>query len=976
MFYIHQKKQTMIPFLYNVANAYFKKYGNSISRYTFVFPNRRAGVFFQYYLSQIAKQPIFSPEIVTISDMFEKLSELQKADRIEMLFMLYDIYIEISKAKEPFDEFHYWGEMLLSDFDDVDKYLVDAQQLFHNIYDLKEIDAGFSYLSPEQIEAIRRFWSSFLPIGNNDKKKDFAEMWEVLYPLYTELRNRLRTKGLAYEGMIFREVVEKVKADSDLEIPFEKVIFVGLNGHSKSEEKFLEYLHKRGIADFYWDYSSPLVCDSQNKASHFIAKNRLKFPSQLTLDAEEQTLEKPVIELIGIPSAVGQAKYLNTILQDLLDQNEIAGPNKAMNTALVLPDENLLLPALYSIPKTIDKVNVTMGYNLHNSSISGLVDHIFDLQRNKRFSDGKLYFYHRPVQAILNHRYITSIAPNQAKYLREHIIRYNKVIISADELTTHPLLNLIFQETASWKEIPTYLKDILTMLKKSLVQEEDNPDDKDKETITRYMDIEGEFIVEYYKTINKLEDVLKEVNTDMSIDTYVKLLKKLIQSISVPFRGEPLSGLQIMGVLETRALDFDNLIITSMNEGVFPMKRAASSFIPYNLRKGFELPTYEHQDSIFAYHFYRMINRAKRIYLLYDSRTEGLQSGEVSRYYNQIKHLYADSFEIREQLAVYKVSSTESVPISIAKTPQIQDKLKRFLEGGESKLSASYINTYLNCPLQFYLSVVEKLKEVEEIAETIEANTFGTIFHSIMEWLYNPLKDKVVTADLLHKMAKDDKLLTQLIEKSFAENYFMTPDRVKPLTGQNYLTGEVIRKYVKKLLTTDAKITPFIYKDAEEKLNEIYTLSSGLQVNLTGFIDRVDEVKGHTRIIDYKTGRGVLHYKRMADLFDKSLKDRPKAVMQVFMYAHLYLIKHPDAIVESGIYYLRNLFDTTFDLAVIHKPTTKDHIRIDDFAEYRTEFVEHFDACLEEIFDASVPFTQTPTEEACQWCTFTSICKK
>lgn len=966
----------MIPFLYNVANAYFKAYGNSISRYTFVFPNRRAGVFFQYYLSQIAKQPVFSPEIVTISDMFEKLSDLQKADRIEMLFMLYDIYIEKSKSDESFDEFHYWGEMLLSDFDDVDKYLVDAEQLFHNIYDLKEIDAGFDFLSPEQVEAIRRFWSSFLPIGNNEKKKDFAEMWEVLFPLYTELRSRLRTKGLGYEGMIFREVVDKVKTDPDLVLPFEKVVFVGLNGHSISEEKFLEYLHKRGIADFYWDYSSPLVCDPQNKASHFIVKNKLKFPSQLPLEAEELSFEKPVLELIGIPSAVGQAKYLNIVLQNLLDQNEIAGPNKAMNTALVLPDENLLLPALYSIPKSIDKVNVTMGYNLHNSSISGLIEHIFDLQRNTRFSDGKLYFYHRPVQAILNHRYITTIAESEAKHLREHIIKYNKVIVPADELQGHPLLKLIFKQTESWRDIPNYLKDILTILKKSLIVNEGNPDNKEEEQTTRYMDIEGEFIVEYYKTINKLQDVLKNVTTEMSIETYVKLLKKLVQGISVAFRGEPLSGLQVMGVLETRALDFDNLIITSMNEGIFPMKRAASSFIPYNLRKGFELPTYEHQDSIFAYHFYRMINRAKRIYLLYDSRTEGLQSGEVSRYYNQIKHLYADHFEIKEQLAVYKVSSTESVPISIVKTPQIQEKMKRFLEGGDSKLSASSINTYLNCPLQFYFSVVEKLAEIEEISETIEASTFGTIFHSIMEWLYNPLKDKMITADLLHKIAKDDKLLTHLIEKSFAENYFMTPDRIRPLTGQNFLTGEVIRKYIKKLLATDAQITPFIYKDSEEKLNEVHPLASGLRVNLTGFIDRVDEVKGRTRIIDYKTGRGVLRYRAMTDLFDKGMKDRPKAVMQVFMYAHLYLMKHPNTIVESGIYYLRNLFDNSFDAAVVFKPTMKDNIRIDDFQEYREEFVEHFDACIEEIFDSSVPFSQTPTGEACQWCAFTSICKK
>ena len=967
----------MIPFLYNVAKTYIQVYGNGLSRFTFVFPSQRAGVFFQHYLSQITKQPLFSPEIQTISDLFGKLSKLQKADRIEMLFLLYDIYKDISKSPESFDKFSYWGEMLLNDFDDVDKYLVDAKQLFRNIYDIREIDAGMSYLSTDQIEAIRRFWANFIPVGDNDKKKDFAELWEILFPLYTEFKSRLRAQGLAYEGMIFREVVDNLKKDTDVSLPFEKVIFVGLNGHSTSEEVFLEYLKKRGIADFYWDYSSPLVCDPVNRASRFISSNRLKFPSQHQLEGEDQTFYNPIIELIGVPSAVGQAKYANIILQKILDQESVVEPDKVMSTALVLPDENLLLPILYSIPKEIDKVNVTMGYSLHNSSISGLMEHIFELQRNIRLSAGNYYFYYKPVLSILNHRYISNIANDLADRLKEKIIRYNKVLVSVEELSIHPLFSLIFRNLDSWHEMSEYLKSILASLKKALIAENiDEFDNIQNNQSARYLDLEGEFIIEYYKTINKMQDSLKYVTVDMSIDTYVKLLKKLIQGINVPFRGEPLSGLQVMGVLETRALDFDNIIITSMNEGIFPMKRAANSFIPYNLRKGFLLPTYEHQDSIYAYHFYRLINRAKHIYFLYDTRTEGIQSGEVSRYYNQIKHLYSDKFEIKEQLAVYKVSSTKNVPIAMQKTEQVQEKMRRFLEGGTDKLSASAINTYLNCPLQFYFSYVEKLSEIEEVAETIEASTFGTIFHSIMEWIYEPFKGKMVTSDLLDKLRKDEKYLTKLIERSFAENYFMTPDKVKPLTGQNYLTGEVLRKYVKKLLLIDAQTTPFIYKDSEEQLSEIYPLKSGISVNLKGFIDRVDEVRGVTRIIDYKTGRGVLRYKEMKDLFDKELRDRPKAVMQVFMYAHLYMMKYKGATVESGIFYLRNLYDNQFDPAVIHKPNPRESIRITDFSQVRDEFAEHFETCLTEIFNPQIPFTQTSTEEACQWCLFTNICKK
>jgi CRISPR/Cas system-associated exonuclease Cas4 (RecB family) len=297
-----------------------------------------------------------------------------------------------------------------------------------------------------------------------------------------------------------------------------------------------------------------------------------------------------------------------------------------------------------------------------------------------------------------------------------------------------------------------------------------------------------------------------------------------------------------------------------------------------------------------------------------------------------------------------------------------------FLQGGDKRLSASSINTYLNCPLQFYFSTIENMVEEDEVTETVEASMFGTIFHSIMEWLYAPFKGKMITADLLHQIRKDDLLLTEKIERSFALNYFRN-EKVKHLTGQNYLTGEVLRKYIKQVLVTDAKLTPFIYIDSEERIKLGYPLPSGKVVSLKGIIDRVDEVRGHTRIIDYKTGRGVLRYKDMNVLFDKDLKDRPKAVMLVFMYSHLYLLEHPGKILAPGIYYLRNLFDHNIDPDVITN-SGKYEQHIADFSEYREEFKTYFDTCLEEIFDSDVPFSQTPTGEACKWCIFTNICKK
>ncbi|SHE82588.1 PD-(D/E)XK nuclease family protein [Dysgonomonas macrotermitis] len=962
----------MIPFLYNVAQAFFRQYGNEVSNFAFVFPNRRAGLFFQKYLSEIAKRPLFSPQILTISELFTRLSGLATADRIEQLFILYSAYKRLSGTEETFDEFLFWGEMLLNDFDDVDKYMVEAKQLFSNIQDLKEIDAGFSYLTEEQIIAIRRFWSSFIPVGDNDKKKEFLEMWQVLFELYSALREELRIRGLAYEGMIFREVADLAKADADFDLPSEHIVFVGLNAHSLSEEQLLRYLYRRGVADFYWDYSSSLVKDPDNKASAFIAKNRMLFPSKLTLEAEDVSFEKPILEVIGIPSSVGQAKFVHSIIRSLMEEKQIGSADQALNTAVVLSDENLLLPTLYSIPKEIDKINVTMGYGLINSSISGLMDHIFELQRNIRVSGGGKFYYFRFVLPILNHRYVLSIVGDAARNLRQQIIQYNKIQVSVEEFAVHPLLALIFSPVEDWAGFAPYLREILARLESSLSQTRKDRDEDD--TSTRSIDMECEFIIEYYKTINKMEDALKNVEAEMKVETYVKLLKKLIAGISVPFSGEPLSGLQIMGILETRALDFENLIMLSMNEGIFPMKKAANSFIPYNLRRGFGLPAYEHQDSIFAYHFYRLINRAKHIYMLYDTRTEGLQGGEVSRYFYQLKHLYSDVFDICERLAVYEVSSSESVSIAVTKTPQVITKLRAF-QTGERSLSASSINTYLDCPLQFYFSVVEKMEDEDEVAETIEANTFGSIFHSVMEWVYEPYKGRMLTADILQKIGKDDAYLTGLIERSFADNYFKI-ERVRKLTGQNYLTGEVLKRYVKKVLSTDAKLAPFIYVDSEKRITELYKLPSGRDVSLKGFIDRIDEVRGHTRIIDYKTGRGVLQFKNMADLFDKEMKDRPKAVMQVFMYAHLYLNEFPNVILESGIYYLRNLFDSNFNPLVEYRLDRTEKKQVSDFFEFRQDFKDQFDKCLEEIFDEQVQFYQTPTGKACEWCAFTGICKK
>lgn len=869
----------MKPFLYQVASLFYEKWGAEVSRLAFVFPNRRTGLFFQKYLSEVADIPLFSPTILTINDLFIQLSGKQSADRISMLFTLYDIYIRQSGSTETFDEFLYWGEMLLNDFDDIDKYMANARMLFSNVTDLREIENDFDFLSDEQIAAIRSFWSSFYPRGDTPNQQQFLAVWQVLYDLYEEFRATLAAEGKGYEGMIFREVVESMERGESPDLPYEQIVFVGLNALSVSEERFLAQLQKRKIADFYWDYVSDKVTDPDNKASYFVSRNRKSFPSSMKLPPEEKV--KTEIEVIGIPSGIGQAKHVYTLLSDWCKEAEMSS-EEALRTAVILPDEHLLIPVLNAIPEQIRRINVTMGYPLAGTPVASLIEYILALQKNVRYIDRNPLFYFRDVLPVLNHRYILSTSPEIISSLVKEITENNKIYISHTELGKTPLLEILFTPVTGVEAFSDYLIKVLEELNKVMSA---LSDEEEEDAPQRTNDLEQEFIFHYFTTVNRMKEVMKDARIEMKIDTFFRLLKRVTDTITIPFHGEPLSGLQIMGVLETRALDFDRLIILSMNEGIFPQRKAANSFIPYNLRRGFGLPTYEHQDSVWAYHFYRLIERASHVSLLYDTRSNGLQTGEVSRFVHQLHYHY--EVPMRDKLVVYNVSSSKTPPLAVPKREDIMRRLDAYRKGGSKAISASAINTYLDCPLKFYFSVVEGIREEEEVSETIESDVFGSILHKVMEELYKPFQGKMVTVDLLKAIRKDTALLTGAIARAFASEFFKT-EVVRSLTGQNYLIGEMIRKYVEKILERDGKLTPFVYIESERKINGLISLSDYSEIRLKGFIDRVDEVRDAIRIIDYKSGSGTTTFSSIESLFNKEEKDRAKAVMQVFMYCWMY----------------------------------------------------------------------------------------
>lgn len=959
----------MKPFLYQVASLFYEKWGAEVSRLAFVFPNRRTGLFFQKYLSEVADTPLFSPTILTINDLFIQLSGKQSADRISMLFTLYDIYIRQSGSTETFDEFLYWGEMLLNDFDDIDKYMANARMLFSNVTDLREIENDFDFLSDEQIAAIRSFWSSFYPRGDTPNQQQFLAVWQVLYDLYEEFRATLAAEGKGYEGMIFREVVESMERGESPDLPYEQIVFVGLNALSVSEERFLAQLQKRKIADFYWDYVSDKVTDPDNKASYFVSRNRKSFPSSMKLPSEEKV--KTEIEVIGIPSGIGQAKHVYTLLSDWCKEAEMSS-EEALRTAVILPDEHLLIPVLNAIPEQIRRINVTMGYPLAGTPVASLIEYILALQKNVRYIDRNPLFYFRDVLPVLNHRYILSTSPEIISSLVKEITENNKIYISHTELEKTPLLEILFTPVTGVEAFSDYLIKVLEELNKVMSA---LSDEEEEDATLRTNDLEQEFIFHYFTTVNRMKEVMKDARIEMKIDTFFRLLKRVTDTITIPFHGEPLSGLQIMGVLETRALDFDRLIILSMNEGIFPQRKAANSFIPYNLRRGFGLPTYEHQDSVWAYHFYRLIERASHVSLLYDTRSNGLQTGEVSRFVHQLHYHY--EVPMRDKLVVYNVSSSKTPPLAVPKREDIMRRLDAYRKGGSKAISASAINTYLDCPLKFYFSVVEGIREEEEVSETIESDVFGSILHKVMEELYKPFQGKMVTVDLLKAIRKDTALLTGAIARAFASEFFKT-EVVRSLTGQNYLIGEMIRKYVEKILERDGKLTPFVYIESERKINGLISLSDHSEIRLKGFIDRVDEVLDAIRIIDYKSGSGTTTFSSIESLFNKEEKDRAKAVMQVFMYCWMYahFTENKGKTIQPGIYYVRSLFSDPFDPSVYHRIERGKSEKVEDFSGYAQAFEEGLRGCLDEIFNPEIPFTQTPTGKACSYCPFKGICGK
>lgn len=947
-------------FLRLVAGAFVQNEGTSVVEKTFVFPNRRSLIFFQKYLGEeygkVFRKPLLSPQMLTISELFVSISGLQQIDPIEAQYILYRNYIELkypqlepaaAMERESFDEFLHWGNVVISDFNDIDKYLIDAIQLFKNIKDLKQLDSDYSFLTENQRRAVEKFWGSFLNGGDSFKKESFSQLWNIMYDLYISFRRELEKKGTGYEGMIYRKVAENPQMCS-----YGHLVFIGFNAPNRCERRLMSWLRDQGRGDFYWDFYGPMVTDKENKASMFISDAVKEFPSRYHIHSEHKM---PKIYTVGVPSGVGQAFVAADIMKRLSGGNPI-------KSAIVLPDEKLLLPVLDSIPREYDKVNVTMGYPISATSLTGLVNSLTHLQKGVKIKDGKALFYHRGVLDILRQSYIKEHAQDEAVRISDYILKANLIYLPIDvpllEELESPLLKSIFNVPDDSAGMLDYIGAVL----------------KELDLVSSSLD--KEFIYRYYLAVQRL----KNLDIPMRKETCLRLLSQITSSITVPFNGEPLAGLQVLGSLEVRALDFDNIIILSVNEGTFPSSSQSHSFIPYNLRIGFGLPTYELQDAIAAYHFYRSIYRAKNVWLLYDTRAEGIRSGEVSRFIKQLEYHY--NIPLEKGIVASSSLPEGETKLEVVKTAEVMQRLNdAYLCGeGRKSLSASAINTYLTCPLLFYLQYVMSIREEDEIEESIEASTFGTIFHDTMEELYSKYVGEIISKDIINAIIGDKRRIDGVIEAKFRKN------RITDIVGRNVIVKEVIRKCILITLEEDKKHAPFNYVGGEETFYSNLEISGGRSVRFKAVIDRIDSTDTSFRVIDYKTGVVEKPAQNLPidSYFKRDTDKQYKAYVQLYLYALVLdtLAGMPGGLrLKSGkkVNFVCNDDESNMDMVIypvtklVSKPILVQPVSRENLEIYK----DALKRCVEEIFDEKVPFVQAAEGcRSCSWCMFKQICRR
>ena len=954
----------MERFLSRCAEYIFKHHSDELHEICLVFPNRRAGVFFNSYLQKQISQPVIGPQTVTVNELITGFSDLQQGEKLHLISLLYTIFKKHTHTSESFDDFYFWGEVLLADFSDIDRYLVNAKDLFTNLADLKEIEGLFDYLTPEQKAAIERFWGSLAGTSLKSHQERFISIWRKLYPVYDEFKAVLLEKKMAYGGMISRQVIEKF-SQSEPGFEFKKYYIIGLNVLNRCEKAFFNLLNQQQKAAFLWDYDRFYLDDEKNEAGRFLRENLKQFPppNDFVLNSG-QFSEKKNIKLVAVSSNYGQAQIIPRFLQEKASQVK----NRFDNTAVVLADESLLYPVLGAIPGDFGTVNVTMGYPVKNSVVYGFIQLLINLLKNKRKNEyGEPVAYHRFVTDVLNHQLTGNIEPEKTAEFLAKLKENNRITVPLNEIDFSPLHRLIFRLPAVVKDYSRWFLEILGRFYEIMNASEDNNQ------------LLSEIIFSLYQAIEKLEAVVAGVAADrqpeISDAVYFRLFNQYVGQVSVAFEGEPLSGMQVMGILETRCLDFDNLVILGLNENKWPRTFTAPSFIPFNLRKGFGLPGIDEQDAMYAYYLYRLIQRAKNVTATYSTLKEGIGTGELSRYGFQL--LYDSDLDVQKSTLDFQFSNEPVPPIVVQgsheKTALLLNRINH-----QKALSPTAINTWLQCSLRFYFRYILQLPEPDEMKDEIDSPVFGSIFHEVIENLYKPFEGKVVNREDLQRIKKNRVLIENEIRKAIGKHYFRHKEpneQSVKLEGKTILIYENTKTFIQRVLEIDEAAAPFQLVALEGDYRAVLNVAvNGKQtpVRIGGTIDRVDRVNGNLRIIDYKTGNvESFGLKELEELFEKDREKPKKEILQALIYCLIYKKNSSEeADLQPAIYSLRKLFEDNFS------PEIKMNYKSLSFQDVEEEFTVKLKNLVAEVLSENGQFYQTPHEKFCRYCPYNRICQK
>ncbi|MGY6523630.1 MAG: PD-(D/E)XK nuclease family protein [Mongoliitalea sp.] len=947
----------MNSFLKNTAEKVLNS-GKDLSQLVIVLPNRRAGLFFVKYLEELIESPTWMPEVKTIEQVFSGIAKQRKADDLTLIFELYDVYQQLQPEAETFDRFYFWGELILKDFNDLDQFLADAKLVYRNLSEIKAIESDLSFLTEEQVALISQFWKSF-QAQKPEEKERFLRFWQILEKLYEQFNAQLDVLGLAYGGKVYRKAVGKLP---ELAQPEKQYVFVGFNAFTLAEEKLIKHFIKEFGAEVFWDVDAYYIEDKRQESGLFF-RDYIKdpvlgptFPQELP-----QTIASKArnIHTYAIPLKINQANVVGKLL-------ETVGAEESLEeTVVILPDEQLLFPLLHVLPGNVDKLNVTMGYPIRNAPVYAFLDAILDLQRYIKVKDGKVTFYHKQVLDLLSFPYLLDSNPEFTQALKVKIQSDNLIELSIEQLHAGGgLFQEVFQKVAS-HELVKYLGKLMQLLAQQLKADS----------------IQSSYLFQAFKQLNRIHEVLSDHRLgDLSLEFFLKLFRQLFQEVRLPFEGEPLQGLQVMGVLESRNLDFRRVIICDVNEGSFPPGGGINSMIPHNLRRAFGLPVQEQNDAIYAYTFYRLLHQAEEVHLIYSTASDQGKNGEMSRFLQQMQ---VELNIAKPQVQLLPADVRMGKEIVVSKDPAVMEKLAAYWLSSEEdayprSLSASAINSYLDCRLRFYLRYVAGLKEQEEVAADVDAGVFGTILHRAIELLYLPEGDKAPKLITPHELNRIQPMIAPAVDEAIREFYHVEKGQEFVPSGQMQVVREIFIEYIQAIVDYDHEGGDFKVLGLEQK----HTTSIPIEVNgrredvrLFGLIDRVDEKDGVVRLLDYKTGKDENKFTTIASLFDRADSKRNKAAMQTLLYAYFYQFSNPanQQPLKPGLFNVKEIFKEGFSPFLL-MGETRSKEELQNYLDVAEEFEQGLSDLLSELFNPEIPFDQTDDPKKCQYCAYKEMC--